>query len=54
MCFASFVRQSNADDKMKLESFTVNLRHSHTSLRCESGGAKHSSYETTEAATKAS
>ena len=28
-----------------------NLRHSNTSLRCESGGAKHSSYETTEAAT---
>ena len=30
------------------------LRHSHTSLRCESGGAKHSSYETTQAATKVS
>ena len=30
------------------------LRHSHTSLRCESGGAKHSSYETTQAATETS
>ena len=47
-CFAPYRQISN-----KCETHS-NLRHSHTSLRCESGGAKHSSYETTQAATKAS